>query len=408
MPIATTLSTSTAVSTTPPRHDPDRVEVQDVAFDAVLALAQSLVGVGTSGLGPKASPSQMFEPAANNSRESTTPSAQNQHTPDRYDRTSVTVRRNAAPAAIRESSPTTQDPADSVRVQPHRSTAPTPNFLREDGAGGPRVSSKMTPMPGNHASRPLNTTMNDTNVSSMVERHSAAPTREISSAGGASTKNSAQRVAQLLAVSRPGGVESTRGVASSASSASTDRRAAQQKAAAQDSKAPQRFGTSPNESSGRVSSSRRSLFDELVQSFRLRAGGRRSSARLQLNPPELGRLDVDVRVVDERIEIDVRTQTKAARQLLEGRAATLTAALEQHGIHVERFEVSAESADPDGRAGFDGGASNETAHEEQSQPSDTTSTLAGVAAVDGDSEVIADGGEPVVGAVAETRLDISV
>ncbi|GAG27273.1 unnamed protein product, partial [marine sediment metagenome] len=42
---------------------------------------------------------------------------------------------------------------------------------------------------------------------------------------------------------------------------------------------------------------------------------------MRLHPPELGCLRVDLRIVGERIEIDVRTETASARDLIHERAA---------------------------------------------------------------------------------------
>lgn len=49
---------------------------------------------------------------------------------------------------------------------------------------------------------------------------------------------------------------------------------------------------------------------------------------------------IDVRLEQDGLRIKVRTQTRAAGELLAERAAQLKAALEQQGIHVERFEVT--------------------------------------------------------------------
>jgi len=42
------------------------------------------------------------------------------------------------------------------------------------------------------------------------------------------------------------------------------------------------------------------------------------------------------------VRIDVRTETDRARELLSERAGELRSALEQHGVRVERFEVTAD------------------------------------------------------------------
>jgi hypothetical protein len=80
-------------------------------------------------------------------------------------------------------------------------------------------------------------------------------------------------------------------------------------------------------------------FDELVKSLRLQPAGNLSSARLRLQPPELGHLRVDVRVLGDRVRIDVQTETDAARDLLSRRAEQLKTGLENQGIRLERLEV---------------------------------------------------------------------
>lgn len=85
-----------------------------------------------------------------------------------------------------------------------------------------------------------------------------------------------------------------------------------------------------------------SPFERLVRSMRVQVGEKFSTARLRLHPPELGRLQVDVRVEGARAEVDVRTETQAAQELVAGRAEELRMALKQQGIDVQRIEVMVE------------------------------------------------------------------
>ncbi len=89
----------------------------------------------------------------------------------------------------------------------------------------------------------------------------------------------------------------------------------------------------------------RSPFDALVRAIRLNPGAQYSSARLWLEPPELGRMQVDVRVHGRQVRIGVRTETAAARRIVSERAAELTEALERHGVTIEDFEVVAATPD---------------------------------------------------------------
>lgn len=121
-------------------------------------------------------------------------------------------------------------------------------------------------------------------------------------------------------------------------------------------------------------------FDELVQSLRIRTGSHRSTARMHLKPPSLGRMRIDVRMEGERLQLDVRTETADATRLMQTRLRELQAALAEHGFTVERFDVEqqmhgAASDTSDGGpafAGAEGRANRGTAparlDEERSQP----------------------------------------
>lgn len=88
-------------------------------------------------------------------------------------------------------------------------------------------------------------------------------------------------------------------------------------------------------------------FDRIVKAMRLKAGAQRTTARMLLDPPDLGRVTVQVRMEKNALTVDVATQSNEARELLMERIAHLKAALESHGIHVERFEVYEESQRPE-------------------------------------------------------------
>ena len=72
----------------------------------------------------------------------------------------------------------------------------------------------------------------------------------------------------------------------------------------------------------------------------MRTSPRRSSARLHLEPPALGRVLVDVRMDGSQMHIEVRAETPEAAELLRHRAGQLKSALMEQGIVVDRFEVS--------------------------------------------------------------------
>jgi len=224
----------------------------------------------------------------------------------------------------------------------------------------------------------------------------------------ASAPSVAQQVGELLGATRVGEVES--GQAASPASTTGDARA---NTPAQ--KSP--VGTRPDESRMTEAPSRRpeevetkeaSAFERLVRSIRLQTGLRSSSARLQLHPPELGEVRVDVRLAGEHVEIDVRTETDAARETLSHRADELKTALQHHGIHVDRLDVTVH-APPDpqhGLAGYDGptvppdAQRNPSGRGPSSRSDGGERDDAGATSMSGDA--------PEAEAVAEARLDIMV
>lgn len=81
-------------------------------------------------------------------------------------------------------------------------------------------------------------------------------------------------------------------------------------------------------------------FDDLIRAIRVRAGGKHTTARLQLQPPQLGYMEVDVRLEGDLLRIDVRTENDEARQRVQGQSELLKSALESAGIDVEQIHVS--------------------------------------------------------------------
>jgi len=129
----------------------------------------------------------------------------------------------------------------------------------------------------------------------------------------------------------------------------------------------------------RADSSSRGDFDRLVRSLRLRVGSHESTARLRLDPPELGWIRIQARVGSGRIELLVQTQRSGTAELIKARADRLQASLEQHGLSIERFEVTAVAASEPhspagGRAFPDGGSNGDPG---RSPPQDNTAAYSG-------------------------------
>jgi flagellar hook-length control protein FliK len=123
---------------------------------------------------------------------------------------------------------------------------------------------------------------------------------------------------------------------------------------------------------------------------RVQIGARESQVRLQLDPPELGPVRIDVRVVGNNVQLHVQTQTQAAHQLLQARVGELQQALENQGLTVERvqFELRepsataqsydreeqtgpfAQDAEPDARSRGHDPTERENAADQSEQPAD--------------------------------------
>lgn len=153
----------------------------------------------------------------------------------------------------------------------------------------------------------------------------------------------ADQVGRLLATSRPSGAQSGRavnGVSTNGQAQSAQSRQSFERLAPQSRSSGKYEGTQQNQAS---TSTQRSEFDQLIRSIRMTTSPHRSTARLQLNPPRLGRVRVDVRMEGQMLRIDVQTETGEARQLINERLAELRSALENHGLHLDRVTVNVEA-----------------------------------------------------------------
>lgn len=265
----------------------------------------------------------------------------------------------------------------------------------------------------------------------------AEPTGPAAVRPAAQTQNVAAQVARVLTAPNTGadgpravtGVEQT--AAARGMTGSTT--AGQSAAASGRGTAKPSPNTQPPDTRA-AESTQRSDFDRLVRSVRLNVGATRSTARVRLEPPELGRIQIEARLDGQRVELLVRTETSAAGELLRARVAELQAALEQHGLRIERFEINpaapAEEQNPrDGNATGRGEDTNQPATDQDAEHGPTGGDpepgAAGDEAVantarltgandqsDGTGEGQSSAGEqPTLaapGAAVETRLDVKV
>ncbi len=155
----------------------------------------------------------------------------------------------------------------------------------------------------------------------------------------------------------------------------------------------------------------RAAFDRLVRSIRANIGRHESTARLQLNPPELGRIRVDVRLVQQRMQLQIRTQTQDAREAIAARLDGLRNALSQQGITVERIDVTSDGEAPAHQPAT-GGQSESRRNNDQNVVDGGAADGRSLPADDiegGQETVPSDLAEwATVGAASEKRLDIRV
>lgn len=81
------------------------------------------------------------------------------------------------------------------------------------------------------------------------------------------------------------------------------------------------------------------LLGKTVDIIRTNIGLRTSRASLRLEPPELGRIHIEVKLIGNDLHISISTETAEARHILQSRSDLLRASLEQSNINVVRFEV---------------------------------------------------------------------
>jgi len=435
------IATTTETLTRPgePTHERESsrrrtgVEVTDggaqlMAFDLVLDVAKSSLEARArqSGSGSTA-PAQMFEPAepdahgqrqaslrAEAQREASTSPA------ERFDKTSVAARRETAggtdgggsgfsstTGSAKEA--TALDAGDaSVRALPVRSgviesSAAGPQGPERRGANDSSAAREVRPATAAESQPAVETWRDGVGgmagaVKSTVAGQQSAP------ANG--PEGVAARVGQVLGASRVGGSESAR-APQGAEPAQEGR--AQPQTQRQPSRATPSEPSSGEKPSSRAETSEPTKpFDELVRSIRLRSGSYRSSAKMHLNPPELGRVSIDVRMEGERLHLDVRTEHAEAAKLLHERVAQLRAALAEHGILIDRFDVATrafETGDgfvaPDGSTGESSGRDAGQRHGVSSGASDADRMR------DGRSGELGPELDQVM-TVAERRLDVRI
>ncbi|KAA8984237.1 MULTISPECIES: flagellar hook-length control protein FliK [Gammaproteobacteria] len=84
------------------------------------------------------------------------------------------------------------------------------------------------------------------------------------------------------------------------------------------------------------------------------AGRSIQSADIQLNPPDMGPIEVRVSVQNDQAQVTVNAQNAQVREMLELNSSRLREMLEQEGLNLADFDVSGEAAGGDGEEAAEG------------------------------------------------------
>lgn len=357
----------------------DVSESASPAFDAIVVALRASNRSGRLGRN-MASPSQMFEAQNHNAHDARMQALEAHNRENRLsgqgaretDPTSIAARSAARkaestddflgddrlkrgfetrrPAANLTSRESRGDRVNEIAVRRGREKMGGPSVDRL-GLGDRSTSSESSVARTPH-SRSTPVVKTETGTASVSMPSSAAPVfGTVMQRGGVGNVSAAERVAEVLATGRMGEADATR-VSSAVSSTPGTR----QSFIRGDSAGHSNMGgkhAGDGQPTSETGGARRSEFEELVRSVRLFSGPRRSTARIQLDPPELGRIRVDLRMADSKLEISVLTNSAEAKAVLQERADLLCTALEHHGIHVEQFDISTVG---DGERMFDSSA----------------------------------------------------
>ncbi len=314
-------------------------DVAEAAFGVLLDAARSSAQSRTL-QETRSSPSQMFEPAQTDAKDRRLDELKESEPKPQEEPSSST--KETTERVIRELGPfsrrTAQEPPVSASGGPQASMArpPAPPASSEPGrppaptAAQTEIATRETPstISADRASTPA-ALMPPTSNSSLP---AVAPSSTAASPDS-TVPNVAREIGRVLTSTR--GAEPSLSYAPATAGRATGSEKTTPAGAPPREDSPEPTPTPQSENDKEVSP-----FERIVRSLRLQVGERVSSARLRLHPPQLGEIHVDVRIKADQIEIEVKTQTQAAREIVEQRAHDLKTALQQAGLSVRRFDVS--------------------------------------------------------------------
>ncbi len=430
-PVATDVASRRSVGPSV-RADREQDETTDVgvtavAFESLLTVARISAGTERSGRAERSFASQIFEPAEPASGGDRRQSVEQANASgvdgvDRLDRTSVDARRTASEERGGASADKTA-PERLTLATDRRSTEPTEqrqpvarstvldrNTLDEGFRNTTTKTSTKTDLrpafepTSNAKSSPVVAGLEAPSRASASAAATGAP--RVAASSNATGKTLAGQVGRVL--STPPANGPTGNAVASPSSPRNMPDANSKKGTPTQTQPGRDSGTSGGGRAGEASAAESSPFDELVRSIRLQQTANGSSARLTLDPPDLGKIQVDVRLRNNRMTISVRTESSIAKTLMVERASVLTKSLEEQGIHVDQLDVTTELVADESYDAADGGQGDATAMHDQASAFSPKPTRA-AAALMAEPEHAA---TPIVDAVmevaSETRLDIRI
>lgn len=313
----------------------------------------------------------------------------------RFTRVRLPSKKEVTPRATgrEQSSPAASPPEGRPDVRAASRDAPRPV---------PPVSSSADATQSTQTAKPVFAADAATSASAMASTGPAAPASNVTEVSSA-----AQQIGEILGA-KPIGARSG-GAQSPAVAADTKGQAERGAEVKTNSTVPHR-PPSRAASSDAARLAGRAAFQRLVRALRLNVGSRESTARLHLRPPELGRVRIDVRMVDQRMNLLIRTETPEARALLETRVNGLREALAHHGVVVERLDLPLPPpGHPDGMPPADQDASEHRPDGSAMNPRNNDGRQTGQhGAPENDDLPPALNLAEVAGAAGDLRLDIRV
>lgn len=209
---------------------------------------------------------------------------------------------------------------------------------RSDSAGG-KVSIESA---ANSASRAAGGSAGDARPSAAASLPSpgvpassgAAPVVDVRGAEPKGT--TAHHIGRALASGGTSGAESARSVAQVVG----DDRSAASRDARGGAAAKAKEGQQPEKPNDARAAELPEKFRSLVRAIRFGSGaGESSSARFRLDPPELGRLLVDVRMEDGKLRVHLKAESEEALSRISQRMGDLRSALQLHGVSIDQVEM---------------------------------------------------------------------